>query len=111
MTIPWEDSAASERVLALKIGAVGSKEGFEASRREVVSYLSSESESGCSSSHCSKIPRSSCSVLKRRMPWPRSLILGLRIHHSRSTDSLLLFREKLSCSSYASKIASSRNSA
>ena len=111
MTIPLEASATSERLLAFKIGAVGSKDGFDVSGREVVSCSSSESESGNSFSHCSNMSRNSCSVLKRRMPWPRSLILGLRIHHPRSTGSLLLFREKLSCSSYASNIASSRNSA
>ena len=62
---------------------------------------SDRSESGASASHSSKMERSSSSLLKSRMPWPRSLMLGFRIHHSRSGALSVrgAFRAKLSWSS------------
>ena len=90
--MPLEASAASESFPAFMTGADGSKGGSTASGRDDASPSSSEAESDRSFSHCSKMSRNSCSVLKRRIPWPLSLILGLRIHHSRATASLSLFR-------------------
>ena len=58
-----------------------------------------DSDSGFSASHFSKIARSSCSVLKSRIPCPRSLMPGFRIHHSRSRGTLTALRAKLSWSS------------
>ena len=63
------------------------------------SYVESVSELDSSASHSSKMARSSASVLKRRIPWPRSLMLGLRIHHSLSSGVLSSLRAKLSWSS------------
>lgn len=62
---------------------------------------SSASESGAAASHSSKMERSSNSLLKRRMPWPPSLMLGLRIHHSLCSElaGRVAFLAKLSCSS------------
>lgn len=81
------------------------------SESEVEAEEDEEEEEGWSSSHCWKMVWSSCSVLKSRMPWPRSLIPGFRIHHSRSLALLPWFRANASWSSYASRSASSRNSA
>ena len=64
-------------------GAMVEEEGVSFAAEEL---LVSESESlseGLASSHSSKIARSSARVLKRRTPWPWSLMAGLRIHHSR----------------------------
>lgn len=50
-------------------------------------------------SQSSNIVFSSLSVLNSRIPWPRSLMLGFRIHHSRSAGGSASFLTKLSSSS------------
>lgn len=59
----------------------------------------SESRSEESGSHSSKVARSCSSLLKSRIPWPRSLIPGFRIHHSWASGGSAAFLAKLSCSS------------
>lgn len=76
------------------VGILGSRGG--GSEREIPSGSESDSESG---SHSSKMERRWTSVLKSRMPWPRSLMPGFRIHHSWQSGGSVLFRSKLSCSS------------
>lgn len=59
----------------------------------------SESRSEGSGSHSSKMARSWASLLKSRIPWPRSLMPGFRIHHSWASSGRAAFLAKLSCSS------------
>lgn len=72
------------------------KTGEVVSKREIGSGSDPDSESG---SHSSKMERNWDSVLKSRIPCPRSLIPGFNIHHSGFWDGTAVFLAKLSCSS------------
>lgn len=63
------------------------------------SKTGSSSETSSLSSQSSNMAFSSLSVLNSRIPWPRSLMPGFRIHHSRSAGRSASFFTKLSCSS------------
>lgn len=63
------------------------------------SKTGSSSETSSLSSQPSKMVFSSLSVLNSRIPWPRSLMPGFRIHHSRSAGGSASFLTKLSRSS------------
>lgn len=83
---------------------IPSVEGFAAgacwgSRAPPVDSESESSRSEGSGSHSSKMARSWASLLKSRIPWPRSLMPGFRIHHSWASGGRAAFLAKLSCSS------------